>query len=202
MLKSSFFFQNGFKSSRNRRLVVSRGGAFKSPTDCPSSFILLTHQVAEFSIMSKFVVPNLQGKQIGQVIVTLTVTNRIDQVLAERGFITAEEVRFCNLTDVLVDTGAILLCLPSAVITQLGLVLGGEASVETAAGVQKGRIFRDVELSIEDRRGTFDCLELTEVPYALLGVIPMEVLGLEPDLKNRKLRLLPMNSEQTYLSIL
>ena len=30
----------------------------------------------------------------------------------------------------------------------------------------------------------------------------MEVLGLEPDLKNRNLRVLPMNSEQTYLRIL
>ncbi|WP_369750913.1 hypothetical protein [Calothrix sp. PCC 7507] len=59
-----------------------------------------------------------------------------------------------------------------------------------------------MELSIEEARGTFDCLELKEVPYALLGVTPMEVLGLEPDLKNRKLRVLPMNPEQTYLSVL
>jgi hypothetical protein len=32
-----------------------------------------------------------------------------------------------------------------------------------------------------------------------LGVTPMEILGLEPDLVNQTLRLLPMNSEQTYL---
>ncbi|MEH2015369.1 aspartyl protease [Nostoc sp.] len=102
------------------------------------------------------------------------------------------------MDDVLVDTGATLLCLPTSIISQLG----GEAQVETAAGVKQGRIFRDVELSIAERQGTFDCLELTEVPYALLGVTPMEVLGLEPDLKNRKLRVLPMNSEQTYLSVL
>lgn len=152
--------------------------------------------------MSKLVIPNFHDKQMGQVIVTLTVTNRIDQVLAERGFISSQEVRSLSLTDVLVDTGATLLCLPSSVISQLGLVQGGEASVETAAGVQKGRIFRDVDLSIENRQGTFDCLELTEVSYALLGVTPMEILGLEPDLKNRKLRVLPMNSEQTYLTVL
>jgi predicted aspartyl protease len=152
--------------------------------------------------MGKLVTPNLQGKQMGQVIVTLTVTNRIDQVLAQRGFIPSEDIRTITLNDVLVDTGATLLCLPSAVISQLGLVLGGEASIETTAGVQKGRIFRDVDLCIENRQGTFDCLELTEVSYALLGVIPMEVLGLEPDLKNRKLKVLPMNSEQTFLSIL
>lgn len=152
--------------------------------------------------MSKLVIPNFHGKQMGQVIITLTLTNRIDQVLAQRGFISSEEVRSCTLNDVLVDTGATILCLPTAIISQLGLVQGGEANVETSAGVKQGRIFRDVELCIGDRQGTFDCLELTEVPYALLGVTPMEVLGLEPDLKNRKLRLLPMNSEQTYLSIL
>ena len=30
----------------------------------------------------------------------------------------------------------------------------------------------------------------------------MEILGLEPDLQNRKLRVLPMDAEQTFLSIL
>ncbi|MEH1842908.1 MAG: aspartyl protease family protein [Nostoc sp.] len=152
--------------------------------------------------MGKLVLPNLRGKQMGQVIVTLTFTNRIDRVLAQRGFISSGEVRSYTLDNVLVDTGATLLCLPASVISQLGLVQGGEAQVQTAAGVQQGRIFRDVELSIAQRQGTFDCLELTEVPYPLLGVTPMEVLGLEPDLKNRKLRILPMNSEQTYLSVL
>ncbi len=57
--------------------------------------------------MGKVVMPNLQGKQMRQVIVTLTVTNRIDQVLAERGFISIA-VRSCTLNDVLVDTGEML----------------------------------------------------------------------------------------------
>ena len=152
--------------------------------------------------MGALVMPNLGTKQVGQVIADIKVTNRIDQVLAQRGFISAEEVRCCALDDILVDTGATMLCLPVVVIHQLGLIQGGEAKVETTAGVQPGRIFRDVNLCIGERQGTFDCLELTEVKYALLGVTPMEILGLEPDLKNRKLRILPMNAEQTYLSIL
>ena len=57
--------------------------------------------------------------------------------------------------------GATLLCLPASIISQLGLVQGGEAQVETATGVQQGRIFRDVELSIAQRQRTFDCLQLT-----------------------------------------
>ncbi|BAZ13049.1 hypothetical protein NIES4071_48830 [Calothrix sp. NIES-4071] len=152
--------------------------------------------------MMKLPIPDFRERQMGQVIVTLNITNHIDQILAERGFIPQQEVRSMTLTNVLVDTGATLLCLPSSVITQLGLVQAGEASVETSAGMKQGRIFKDVDLYIEGRQNTFDCLELTEVSYALLGVIPMQRLGLEPDLRNHRLRLLPMNSEQSYLTAL
>lgn len=35
---------------------------------------------------------------------------------------------------------------------------------------------------------------------ALLGVIPLETPGLEPDLQHQQLRALPITPEQTYLS--
>ncbi|MEG4119064.1 aspartyl protease [Microcoleus sp. N9_B4] len=146
------------------------------------------------------VLPNLQEKQMGQVITTITVTNRIDRVMAERGFISAEEVRSVILDNVVVDTGATLLSLPARIISQLGLIQVGERDVETSAGIKKGRIFADAQIIVEGREGRFDCLELPEgVSAVLLGVIPMEELGLEPDLKNRQLRVLPMNNQQTYL---
>ena len=146
------------------------------------------------------VLPNLQAKQMGQVITTITVTNRIDRVMAERGFIAAEEVRSVTLDNVVVDTGATLLSLPARIISQLGLIQVGERDVETSAGIKKGRIFADAQIIVEGREGRFDCLELPAgVSAVLLGVIPMEELGLEPDLKNRRLRVLPMNNQQTYL---
>ncbi|MEG3897584.1 MULTISPECIES: retroviral-like aspartic protease family protein [unclassified Microcoleus] len=148
------------------------------------------------------VLPNLQGKQMGQVLTTITVTNRIDQVLAERGFIPAGEIRSFTLDRVLVDTGATLLALPAPIISQLGLSQLGETNVETAAGIRKGRIFQDIMLEVEGRQAVFDCLEMPEgVDAVLLGVIPMERLGLEPDLKNQRLRVLPMNDQQTYLMV-
>ncbi|MBD1813192.1 aspartyl protease [Microcoleus vaginatus DQ-U2] len=146
------------------------------------------------------VLPNLQEKQMGQVITTITVTNRIDLVMAERGFIGADEVRSVTLDNVVVDTGATLLSLPAPIISQLGLKQVGERDVETSAGIKQGRIFADAQIIVEGREGRFDCLELPEgVSAVLLGVIPMEELGLEPDLKNRRLRVLPMNNQQTYL---
>ncbi|MEG4088655.1 aspartyl protease [Microcoleus sp. Pol12B4] len=129
------------------------------------------------------VLPNLQGKQMGQVLTTITITNRIDQVLAERGFIPAGEIRSLTLDKVLVDTGATLLALPASIISQLGWSQLGETNIQTTAGVRKGRIFQeDIMLEVEGRQAVFDCLEIPEgVDAVLLGVIPMEMLGLEPD---------------------
>ena len=148
------------------------------------------------------VLPNLQGKQMGQVLTTIAVTNRIDLVMAERGFISAEEVRSVTIDKVIVDTGATLLSLPAPIISQLGLKQVGERNVETSTGITIGRIFAGAQIIIEGREGRFDCLELPEgVSAVLLGVTPLEELGLEPDLKNQRLRVLPMNDQQTYLMV-
>jgi hypothetical protein len=50
--------------------------------------------------------------------------------------------------------------------------------------------------------GTFDCLELPGGREALIGVVPLEVMGLEPDVRNHTLRVLPSESTDTYLTIL
>jgi len=75
------------------------------------------------------VLPNLQGKQMGQVLTTITVTNFIDLVMAERGLISAEEVRSVMLDQVIVDTGATLLSLRASIISQFGLRQVGERDV-------------------------------------------------------------------------
>ena len=50
-----------------------------------------------------------EEESVGHVRTTLTVTNRADQELAERGVIRPEEVRTVTLDSVMVDTGATLL---------------------------------------------------------------------------------------------
>ena len=142
------------------------------------------------------------GKSMGKVTTTLTITNRIDQILAERGFISADQIRSLKLEDVLVDSGATRLCLPANIISDLGLVLQGEVDVKIAVGVQKVRIFRELSLAVEGREGTFNCIELPADADPLLGLIPLEDLGLEPDLQNQRLRILPLEGKDTYLSVL
>ena len=139
---------------------------------------------------------------MGKVTTTIQVTNNVDQILAARGFIPQEDVRSLELENVLVDTGTTRLCLPADRIQQLGLVLQGEAEVKTAVGARKVQIFKDVLLSVAGRQGTYNCIELPAGADPLLGLIPLEDLGLEPDLQNQQLRVLPMEGKDTYLMVL
>lgn len=140
--------------------------------------------------------------EMGEIFTTITVTNRIDQANAETGMIPAEKVRSVTLSDVLVDTGATTLCLPREVIAQLGLLPLRSVPAETATGVAETHIYRDASISLLGREGAFECLELPGGKRPLLGVIPLEAMGIEPDLTNQSLRLLPLTEQDTYLTIL
>jgi len=145
---------------------------------------------------------DLSEKVMGKVHTTLTIVNRADQVLVENGFWSEEQIRSITLKQVFVDTGATTLCLPSGLIHQLGLKLLKEVPVATAMGITTARIYQDAKIGLYGREGTFECLELPGGQDPLLGVIPLEMLGLEPDLKNQALRVLPTESVDTYLTIL
>lgn len=138
---------------------------------------------------------------MGKITTTLVVTNRLDQGLAERRMIPVEEVRSVTLKNVLVDTGATTLCLPADVISQLGLSLLKEVDVTTATGFRKARIFEDAKISLYGREGTFECLELPGGTDPSLGVIPLEALGIELDLQNQTLKVLPISPTASYLRI-
>jgi clan AA aspartic protease len=145
---------------------------------------------------------NLSEKVMGKVHTKITIINRADQIRAEDGTISIDEIRSVTLEDVLVDTGATTLCLPPEIIKKLGFKLLKEVNVATAMDIGKARIFQDAKICLYGREGTFECLELPGGSDPLLGVIPLEMLGLEPDLKNQRLRVLPTESVDTYLTIL
>ena len=138
---------------------------------------------------------------MGRVTTTITVTNHIDEILAERGFIAVEQIRSITLDNVLVDTGATRLCLPANIISDLGLPLVGDIEGETVIGKRMFRMFKDTTLAVAGREGRYDCVELPAGQEPLLGQIPLEDLGLEPDLKNQVLRVLPAEGKQSYIRV-
>jgi clan AA aspartic protease len=145
---------------------------------------------------------NTTDNAMGKVITTLVITNRLDQGKAEDGMIPSAQVRSVTVENVLVDTGATTLCLPANIIAQLGLKILKQVVIETAIGVSEARIFQDAKIALCGREGTFECLELPEGRNALLGVIPMEMLGIEVDLKNQRLKVLPDGPMESYLTIM
>jgi clan AA aspartic protease len=140
--------------------------------------------------------------KMGKIITTLTIINRADQILTNRGTFPSEQVRSVTLDNVLVDSGATTLCLPAEIIRRLGLEILKEVPVEMASGVGRARVFQDAKIRLFDREGTFECLELPGGSTPLLGVIPLEALGIELDLKNQRLIPLPLTPTETYLTIL
>lgn len=149
--------------------------------------------------LSKSLPENIATGKIG---VTLVLTNWIDKILAERGFISATEVRTCEVEGALVDTGATRLCLPADIIAQLGLKQAGTVDDQAAMGPQSLNIFEGLRLNVEGREGVYNCVELPAGRTPLLGLIPLEDLGLDPDLQNQKLKHLPTKGKDTYLTVL
>ncbi|OCR00909.1 aspartyl protease [Oscillatoriales cyanobacterium USR001] len=145
---------------------------------------------------------NTTDNTMGKVITTLVVTNRLDQGNAEDGMIPPEQVRSVTVENVLVDTGTTTLSLPANIIAQLGLKILKQVVIETAIGVSEARIFQDAKISLCGREGTFECWELPEGRNALLGVIPMEMLGIEVDLKHQRLKVLPDGPTESYLTVM
>jgi len=135
---------------------------------------------------------------MGRVTIELTVTNRADEIRAEDGTIKADDIRKVTLTDVLVDMGAMTLSLPTDIIKQLGLAPLKRVLAATAAGYQHATVYQDAKISLLGREGVFQCLELPGGDHPLLGVIPMEELGVEIDLQKQELKLLPMKPGNTY----
>jgi predicted aspartyl protease len=146
--------------------------------------------------------PALTPTPMGKIVTTLTVTNRLDLARLAAGEITPDQVRSVSLDNVLVDSGATTLCLPADVIARLGLAVRREVPIATATGPGTARLFQDAAITLMGREGTFDCLELPAGTTPLLGVVPLEALGIEADFRNGRLRLLPEEPGNTYFTIL
>lgn len=140
--------------------------------------------------------------EMGKIVVMLTLTNWADRVLSERGFISEKEVRSLSVDNALVDTGATRLCLPADLIQKLGLKQTGTIDAQTAMGPQTVNVYKGLELNVEGREGIYNCVELLAGQTPLLGLIPLEDLGLDPDLQNQKLKHLPTEGKETYMTIL
>lgn len=91
--------------------------------------------------------------------------------------ITADQIRQILITNVIVDSGASMMCLSRSLIEQLGLELLKMAKVNTAEGIVERGIYGPVIYEIQGRVARGDVLELSHPKIqALIGQIPLEQL--------------------------
>lgn len=145
--------------------------------------------------------PATEEAPVGPVFLTFAIRNAFDMGLAERGRASTADIREVQLPDVLMDTGATLLCLPARIVAELGLTFDREVAVATPTGTATLRIFRDARVEYEDRAAFVGVIELPNEARPLLGAIPMEELGIEPDLQNRRVRKFPMNLQSSFMRV-
>jgi predicted aspartyl protease len=112
--------------------------------------------------------------------VAIRVESFLDALKAKQGEMSPGDVRAVEL-DALVDTGAMMLALPRSVIERLGLPEGQERRMRTAGGEVQTRTFHGAQVTVMDRMGIFDAVELSDDCPALLGQIPLEQLDFVAD---------------------
>jgi len=129
---------------------------------------------------------------VGQIHVDITVSNYGDEEARRRDpAAQGTLLRTVEVKRVLVDTGSTTLCLPADLVAQLGLTDSRNAVAEIPTGHELIRVFRGVHLTLMGRSTITECVELPEGASPLLGVLPLEQMGIEPNLREEILELRP-----------
>jgi len=123
---------------------------------------------------------------MGKIIQVASLTNSGDAIAVRSGLLPKSKIRHTQV-ELLVDTGAAMLCLTPAVIEKLGLQKTHERDVITANGQVKRGIYEPVQIQIFDRSANLDVMEVPPGTPLLLGYLPLEALDLYPNPKERKL---------------
>lgn len=139
---------------------------------------------------------------MGKVLVRARVENLSDLYLAHRGFLAKDQIRFIDVDDALVDTGATMLSLPRSLIGQLGLNFLQRRRVRTTAGYVDCDLYEAVRLTIQGREFTCDVAEVPDTCPVLIDQIPLEGLDFVVDPANRRLIGNPAHGGQHMIELL
>ena len=113
---------------------------------------------------------------MGRVTTAAKIENLSDLVLCRSGHCKPHEVRVVDVSDALVDTGAMRLALPTNIIQRLGLAQSGERPSITANGIRIAKQYDPVRLTVMGRDCIIDVVEVPDVVPVLIGQVPLELL--------------------------
>jgi hypothetical protein len=125
----------------------------------------------------------------GLVFAEISIRNGHDLAMARRDDSRPGAVREVLLDQIRVDSYSTHLALPMALVEPLGLDFMRDVAVRTSRGLVDARLVGPAELEVNGRAGTLTVLELPGDYRPLLGFIPMQLLGIEPDVLHHTVRL-------------
>jgi predicted aspartyl protease len=123
---------------------------------------------------------------MGRIIQKARLLNSVDASQALAGKLSSSKIRRVDV-DLLVDTGAAMLCLTPEVMRKLGLHKLHERDVITGNGLVKRAVYEPVRIQIFGREADLNVMEVPTGTPLLLGYLPLEALDLYPNPKKRVL---------------
>lgn len=139
--------------------------------------------------------------EMGRVTVDVTVENMTDLWEAEKGRISAEQVRRVSIPDALIDTGATTLELPRRLIKELGLQEVRQRSVVSCQGIGTISVCSIVRLHILGRHCAVEVMEVPDETPALVGQIPLEMMDLVVNPRLRQITGNPAHGGEEVLEL-
>ena len=136
---------------------------------------------------------------MGEVRVKVLVVNAVDEDRARRGEIPTDQVRKYE-ADALADTGAVRSVLPTQVVQQLGLAIGGRRVAEYADGRKEVvDVTGPVIFDIDGRDTLEEALVLGD--EVLIGQTVLEKLDLVVDCPNQRIIPNPAHPDQPVTKV-
>jgi clan AA aspartic protease len=128
---------------------------------------------------------------MGEIRVKVCLTNAVDEALAHRGDLAADQVRACE-ADALVDTGAVQSVVPASLAEQLGVEIRGTRRAQLADGsTPTVGVTGPLLFALQGRETLEEALVLGD--EVLIGQTVLEKLDLLADCVRQ--RLVPVHAE-------
>jgi predicted aspartyl protease len=124
---------------------------------------------------------------MGRVVVTAKIENLGDVYAAHRKYIAPTDIRWAEIDDALVDTGATGLGLPKKLIRELGLNQTGVRRVNTAKGTREAKVYEAVRLTVQGRDCVLDVTEVGANCPVLIGQLALEAMDFVVDPRGQRL---------------
>ena len=142
-------------------------------------------------------------KIMGKVTANLKITSLKDTLFYKEGYISKDKIRQVNLENVIVDSGATMMCLSKDIIKKLDLDFIKKIKVNTANGIEEKGIYGSIIYEIDGRMARGDVLELNHPKIkALIGQIPLEQLDFLINPSINKLIKNPEHEDELILDML